>query len=145
MDKANNKYNIIESTKEDNEVILKGLVEYNLSQVPSKQKENFMPINRSIKDENGEVIAGIISVMYGWNCLYVDILWVSENHRKDGLGSKLLKEVERVAKENGCKLIHLDTFDFQAKDFYLKHGFEIFGVLDDCPEEHKRYYLKKKL
>lgn len=145
MDKSNSKYNIIESTKEDNEAILKGLVEYNLSQVPSKQKENFMPINRSIKDENGEVIAGIISVMYGWNCLYVDILWVSEKHRKDGLGSKLLKEVERIAKENGCKLMHLDTFDFQAKDFYLKHGFEIFGVLDDCPEEHKRYYLKKKL
>ncbi|PPE03578.1 hypothetical protein HCUR_00960 [Holospora curviuscula] len=25
------------------------------------------------------------------------------------------------------------TFDFQVKDFYLKQGYEIFGVLEDCP------------
>ena len=43
------------------------------------------------------------------------------------------------------RLIHLDTFDFQAKDFYLKHGYEVFGVLDDCPKGHKRYYMKKVL
>ena len=62
-----------------------------------------------------------------------------------GLGSKLLAEVERTAVEAGCTLIHLDTFDFQAKDFYLRHGYEVFGVLEDCPEGHCRYYLKKKL
>lgn len=45
----------------------------------------------------------------------------------------------------GCNLVHLDTFDFQAKDFYLKHGYEVFGVLDDCPMEHKRYYMKKNI
>ena len=42
-------------------------------------------------------------------------------------------------------LIHLDTCDFQSKDFYLKQGYEIFGVLDNCPKGHKRYYLKKML
>ena len=49
--------------------------------------------------------------------------------RKDDHGSTLLKEVEKIAKEKGCKLVHLDTFDFQAKDFYLKRGYEIFDVL----------------
>lgn len=39
----------------------------------------------------------------------------------------------------------LDTFDFQAKDFYLKHGYEIFGVLKDCPVGHECYYLSKGL
>lgn len=43
------------------------------------------------------------------------------------------------------RLIHLDTFDFQAKDFYLKHGDEIFGVLEDCSKGYKRYYMKKVL
>jgi hypothetical protein len=42
-------------------------------------------------------------------------------------------------------LAHLDTFDFQAKDFYLKYGYEIFGILDDCLKGLKRYYLKKAL
>lgn len=74
-----------------------------------------------------------------------DILWVSEEYRKSGLGTKLLREIEKIAVEENCNLIHLDTFDFQAKDFYLKHGYEVFGVLEDCPENHCRYYLKKKL
>lgn len=47
--------------------------------------------------------------------------------------------------KNGCYLVHLDTFDFQAKDFYLKHGYEIFGVLADCPKEHNRYFMKKNI
>jgi hypothetical protein len=42
-------------------------------------------------------------------------------------------------------LSHLDTFDWQTKEFYLKHGYEVFGVLDDCPPGHKRYYMKKVL
>lgn len=41
--------------------------------------------------------------------------------------------------------IILDTFDFQAKNFYIKQGYEIFGILDNCPEGHKRYYMKKNI
>jgi hypothetical protein len=37
------------------------------------------------------------------------------------------------------------TFDFQAKDFYLKHEYEVLGILDDCPKGHKRYYMEKVL
>lgn len=70
---------------------------------------------------------------------------MDEKYRKTGFGSKLLKEVEKIAEREGCSLIHLDTFDFQAKDFYVRHGYEIFGVLEDCPVNHCRYYLKKKL
>ena len=82
--------------------------------------------------------------MYGWNVLYIDILWVAEQYRKQGLGSILLKSVEQTAKEKGCYLVHLDTFDFQAKEFYEKHGYTLFGTLEDCPKGHCRYYLKKQ-
>jgi GNAT superfamily N-acetyltransferase len=136
---------IKESTREEYDFVDNGIVEYNLSQVPYTQEPAFISINRVIKDKNGEVLAGINSKLYCWKCLYVDVLWVKEGFRKEGYGSILLKEIESVAKEKGCKLMHLDTFDFQAKDFYIKHGYEVFGVLDDCPIEHKRYYLKKNL
>ena len=65
--------------------------------------------------------------------------------RGEGLGTLLLEEVERVAKENGSHLIHLDTFDFQAKDFYLNHGYSVFGELEDCPKGHTRYFMSKVL
>ncbi|MBV1820626.1 hypothetical protein [Anaerosalibacter bizertensis] len=53
--------------------------------------------------------------------------------------------IKESTKEKECKLIHLDTFDFQAKDFYIKHGYEVFGILDDCPSGHKMYYMKKNI
>ena len=138
-------YVIEESTREEYVLVDKGIVEYNLSKVPFTQEIPFDSINRVIKGSNGDMIAGINSNLYCWNCLYIDVLWVKEEFRKDGYGSALLNEVEKISKEKGCKLIHLDTFDFQAKDFYLKHGYEIFGVLEDCPMEHNRYYMKKNI
>lgn len=97
-----------------------------------------------IKD-NGLIIAGIRSCFYLGECLAINVLFVDEKYRHKGLGSILLNKVEAEAKAMGAKLVHLDTFDFQAKDFYLKHGYEIFGVLENCPVAHTRYYMKKAL
>lgn len=139
------KYIIKESNNDEAELVVDKLIDYNLSKVPKVQEELFIWINRVIKNENNEIIAGINSKMYCWNCLYIDSLYVDDKYRNNGLGRKLLEEIEMIAKEKGGKLIHLDTFDFQAKDFYLKQGYEIFGILDECPENHKRYYMKKNI
>jgi hypothetical protein len=56
-----------------------------------------------------------------------------------------LQKVENDAIKLGANIAHLDTFDFQAKDFYIKQGYEIFGILEGCPIGHKRYYLFKHL
>ncbi|ENJ9655117.1 GNAT family N-acetyltransferase [Clostridium botulinum] len=133
------------SSEQEADLIVDRIVEYNLSKVTGKQEVPLLWINRVIEDTNGEIIAGILSNMYCWNCIYIDALWVKEGYRKDKLGTKLLKEIEKIAKEKDCHLIHLDTFDFQAKDFYIRHGYEIFGVLDQCPENHKRYFMKKNI
>jgi ribosomal protein S18 acetylase RimI-like enzyme len=140
-----NDYIIRETSKDEVGLIVDKIVEYNLSKIPLKQEVPILWINRIIEDSCGDIIAGINSKMYCWNCVYIDVLWVKEEHRKEGLGSKLLNEVEKIAKEKECHLIHLDTFDFQAKDFYIKHGYEVFGTLDECPKGHKRYYMKKNL
>ena len=77
--------------------------------------------------------------------MFISVLFVEEQYRGKGLGTLLLQHAEQKAKAMGIRIIHLDTFDFQAKDFYVRQGYEIFGVLDDCPKGHKRYYLKKNL
>ncbi|MDR7856780.1 GNAT family N-acetyltransferase [Tissierella sp.] len=136
---------IEKSTEEESNLVDDGIYEYNLLNVPFTQEPTFISVNRVIKGLNGEVLAGINSELYCWNCLYISILWVKEDCRKEGYGSALLNAVEKIAKDKGCKLVHLDTFDFQAKDFYLKQGYEVFGVLEDCPEGHKRYYMKKNI
>ena len=130
---------------DDAKYIIDRLVEYNLSQVPAVQEELFDSLDRKITDDNGKIIAGCIAKMYCWNVAYVDTLWVDEAYRGKGLGSKLLDDAEADAKAKGCYLIHLDTFDFQSKEFYVKRGYEVFGQLEDCPKGHCRYYLKKRL
>lgn len=118
-------YDIINCTNNDADYICDRLVEYNLRQVEKTQKVDFVNINKKVVDENNIIIAGCIAKMYCWNIVYVDILWVDEQYRKHGLGTKLLNEIEKIAIEEKCNLIHLDTFDFQAKDFYIKQGYEI--------------------
>ena len=103
----------IENCKDgDADYIIDRLVEYNLSQVPAKQEVLFDTLDKKIIDDNGKIIAGCVVRMYCWNVAYIETLWVDESHRGQGLGAKLLAEVENTAKEKGCYLIHLDTFDF---------------------------------
>lgn len=138
-------YNIVNGTSEDMEILCDNLVEFNLSKVPKTQEEEFVNIVKKIVDDEGNIIAGCYAKMYCWNVIYIDILWVDEKYRKHGLGNRLLNEIEQFAVKENCSLIHLDTFDFQAKDFYIQHGYEVFGALEDCPKGHCRYYLKKTL
>ena len=129
----------------DADYIIDRLVEYNLAKVPAKQEVLFDTLDKKITDDNGNTIAGCVARMYCWNVAYIDSLWVDIKYRGNGLGARLLAEIEKTAKAKGCYLIHLDTFDFQAKEFYDKQGYELFGVLEDCPKGHCRYYFTKKL
>jgi len=54
-----------------------------------------------------------------------------------------MAEVE--ARKRGARYAYLDTFDFQAPEFYKKYGYEVFGVLEDFPSGHTRYFMKKQL
>ncbi|MDG5814150.1 GNAT family N-acetyltransferase [Chitinispirillales bacterium ANBcel5] len=136
--------NIIKCSKKDSEYLENKLVSYNSSKVAFTQDTPFIHMNYKI-DSDGKIIAGIKAVLYAWNCLFIDLLFVEEKYRYQGYGKKLLNYIEIEAKKHQCHLIHLDTFDFQAKDFYLKNGFEVFGILPDCPKGHTRYYMKKTL
>lgn len=144
MINLNSSYTLVESTTEDSDYLRAAIVRFNLQQVPLTQKEVHIHKNYVIKEKN-QIIAGINAKVYLWGILFIDILFIADSHRKKQLGSYLLGKVEDEAKKEGATLAHLDTFDFQAKDFYLKHGYEVFGVLDECPPGHKRYYLKKTL
>ena len=138
-------FDITISNEKEAQLIDDQIVAFNKSRVPFKQDRDFVSLNFHIKNDSGSVIGGINSLMYCWGLLYIDVLFVEEDYRNRQFGSLLLHKVESEAKSMGASLSHLDTFDWQAKDFYLKAGYEIFGVLDECPLGHKRYYMKKIL
>lgn len=141
----NKKLTILTSTANEKDFLDDKLIEFNSKYIQFNQKSVFTHIDYTVKDEHGNIIGGITSILYAWGCLYIDTLWVDEAHRNHGIGSMLLNKVEAQAKEIGCSVANLNTFDFQAKDFYMKMGYDIFGVLENCAPGHKLYFLKKTL
>lgn len=103
-----------------------------------------LPLQLASHDQNGALRGGLLGdICAGW--LAIHVLWVDPELRGQGLGSQLLLEAERQAKAAGVHSVVLDTFDWQAEGFYLRHGYEVFGRLPDFPPGHERIYLRKTL
>lgn len=124
----------------DAKVIREGLNEYNFRRVPEDRHETLT----LVAQRDGRMIGGLVGGTY-WGWLYVELLWVDEAERGRGLGGQLLARAEEIARERGCRNAHLETHDFQSLDFYLRRGYEVFGQLDDLPEGHVKYFLRKRL
>lgn len=124
----------------DYQAILAPLQEYNHAQAGLVETEKFAIL---IKDDVGATQGGLYAKISGqW--LFVELLVVPEAARGQGFGAKLIARAETRAREKGCKGIWLDTFSFQAPDFYLRLGFSIFGELKDYPVAgHNRFFMQK--
>ena len=128
-------------TKDEIEYVRESLTRYNQTHVGG---DNHTPLNIVEYDGCGKVIGGIVGGTY-WGWMYIDILWVDEAYRKNGIGSKLLAEAENEAVRRGCHHVHVDTMSWQAPEFYKKYGYEVIGVLPDIPNGNKKYLLMKAL
>lgn len=125
----------------DAQVVRDAVYAYNRSKAGDQEYE---PLTIFLRDGRGRLVGGLIGSTY-WRWLKTDFLWIAEDLRGQGHGRQLLMVAEREALRRGCKHACLDTFSFQAKGFYEKLGYVVFGVLDDFPGEHRRYFLKKTL
>lgn len=134
----------VNGSLEDANFVWNKIREFNRCTVPMLNYPSYEPYNIVLKNKDNEIIAGILTRVY-LKAMFVEVLWVGEKYRKKGIGTELLNKVESYAKDIGCTFIHLDTFSFQAIDFYKKCGYSIFAVLEDYPDNIKRYYLKKYL
>ena len=99
-----------------------------------------------IENEDGEIIGGCIATAYEyhWSRMFLNDLWVDERYRHHGIGSMILREVERIAREKGCRVVTLGTASFMARPFYEKHGYTVFTTLKK-PNGYLSYSLVKYL
>ncbi|WP_168395430.1 GNAT family N-acetyltransferase [Erwinia amylovora] len=100
------------------------------------------PFVIDISDDNGSVVAGLIAQTW-WGALEIQYLWVSEQYREMGYGRKMMLSAEVEARTRGCHMAYVDTFDFQAKAFYEKLGYEEYGSLAGHARKFTRHYLVK--
>ena len=125
----------------DQQAVYRGLLEYNLARIEDQHPQE---LGVYVRNESGEITAGLIGNTHG-NWLTVKYLWVSESLRGQRIGSELLEAAEQTARERGCQYSFLDTFGFQAPEFYQKHGYHVVFTLEEYPISGKRNYFTKEL
>jgi GNAT superfamily N-acetyltransferase len=133
----------IETSPQDRDIeaLAAGLSEHAL---PTTGRAGFQPLAVFARERDGTLVGGAHGQV-NWNWLFVSLLWVASAHRHGGLGSRILRALEDAARERGCESAHLDTFSYQAKPFYERHGYSVFAVLEDYPPGHRRFFLRKAL
>ena len=87
-----------------------------------------------VENENGQVIGGCIAEAYEyhWARVLLEELWVDERYRHQGIGSMIIREVERIARGKGCRVVTLGTASYMARPFYEKHGYTVFTTLKEA-------------
>ena len=116
---------------------------YNLSiipDLPSEDEDQLIAVY--LRRDDGTIGGGVEANIY-WDGVEIELLWVSEDLRGAGFGTRLMQEVEKQARDKGAGIAFLKTGE--ARKFYEKLGYELFGILEDRPVGTKLYFLKKRL
>ena len=120
-------YRIEDLTKEEADYIGEKINEIVPCEVDADEEKFVLKIDNEI----GEIIGGCVATAYEyhWSRVLLDDLWVDERYRHHGIGSMILHEVERIAREKGCRVVTLGTASYMARPFYEKHGYTVFTTL----------------
>ena len=106
-------------------------------------RPDWLPLVISALDSDDELVGGLVG-QYGLGWLHVDMLAVSPERRRTGIGAQLLEQAEHWARQRGALGVYLDTIEFQALGFYERLGYRKFGEQADNPPGYVRYYLEKR-
>lgn len=122
-------------------IIGRGLDEFNIQQAGDYNSQRICFV---VQTPDQTIAGGIVAATY-WDWLYIDLMWLQADIRGRGYGHRLLTLAEDEGRRRGARQAYLDTFTFQAPDFYQQHGYQIFGVLQDFPAGHQRCFMTKQL
>lgn len=130
-----------DASPDDVRAVEAGLRAFNVAVISDPHEE---PVRVFFRDDAGRVAGGLLGHVK-WRWLYVAKLWVSEAHRGEGRGRALMAAAEAHARSRGCVGAYLDTFEYQARPFYEKLGYALFGTLEGYPPGYRQYFLAKRL
>lgn len=128
------------ATADDIAVVQAGLREFNVRVIGDP---NEVPVTIFLRDDAGAVVGGLIGHIK-WRWLYVSKLWIADSHRGEGHGHALMDAAESFARSKNCIGSYLDTFEYQARPFYEKIGYAVFGTLEDYPPSYRQFFLSKR-
>ena len=127
--------------EDDAEVIENGIRTYSEAFEPEYESVDY---DKKLVDKDGRFAAGVIAEADKGTYGFIGALFVEEPLRHQGLGTYLLQETEKLAKENGASMILTNAGDWNV-DFFRKNGYLLRGELKDVPKGHDCYELYKMI
>jgi len=96
-------------------------------------------------EDQGRLIAGLDACITAFKILYVSTVFVDEEYRRKGIGTRLIREMEKRAAAMGVNTIRLDTFNWQGKEFYEALGYQCAGHYDNAEDGYSEYFFLKRI
>jgi GNAT superfamily N-acetyltransferase len=122
-------------------ILTDNLIAFNRERANRPEPQKFMVL---LRDETRRVCGGISAALH-YDVLYIDDLWIEEDARGQDYGTKLMQLAEQEGRKRGARLVWLDTYSWQARPFYEKLGYKVFGELPYWNGAHARYFMRKDL
>jgi GNAT superfamily N-acetyltransferase len=126
---------------QDAAVIDAGIGAYNAAAAPL---HDVQPLSCFAQDAAGQVVGGAVGRRWG-TCCELQQLWVHDALRGQGLGARLLHTFEQRAVAHGCTVLYLETFSFQAPQFYTKRGYAVEIARSGYTQGIVKFALAKQL
>ena len=120
-------------------LIRDNLVSYNLMRMGRHPPSGRFAI--AARGRTGALVGGLVAGI-GWDWLYIELLWVDAAQRGSGVGTALMNKAEEKAVDAGVTRAHTTTASFQARPFYERRGYTVFGTLGEKPLNHTLFFLK---
>lgn len=135
---------IIEALADDDrdsaQAVIDLLIDHN---APFLGRPGVQRFRRAVFDAQRRIVGGLLGE-FRTHWLHVDILVLDKSLRGSGIGRALIEQAEAAARERGCHGLWLDTFVFQAPDFYEHLGFTRFGTIENFHDGQARYFYLKR-
>lgn len=126
---------------EETAIVDRGIGEANAQAAPLDEVQ---PISCFAKTAGGTLVGGAVGRRWG-ACCELQQLWVAPTHRRQGIGTQLLRAFEEHAQRHGCIVLHLETFSFQTPQLYQSHGYQIEYERRDFPHGIVKYHMVKRV
>ena len=118
-----------------------GLGEFNNAAAPLHEVEAMSCFARNT---SGQVVGGAVGRRWG-ACCELQQLWVESAHRRQGIGSTLIRFFETHASSHGCTSFYLETFSFQAPGLYIGLGYRVEYERTGYPHGIVKYHMGKQV
>jgi GNAT superfamily N-acetyltransferase len=117
------------------------LIAYNISEAHINEGIDLAIL---VRDSQERLVGGVSGRLWG-RCLEIELLWVNQGYRGQGIGTNLLAKIENSAIRLGAQTALLDTFSFQAPSLYERAGYVRFGTIDGFGHKHQKIFYRKQL